>query len=100
VELVFSPEAGQTLDDLEKDARNVKLADAIWDVLDLIAEQPGSAQARHRALRTAGGHPVWLVPARGLYEDEVWVVLWQPRDDDALIAYIGPANFRPGRAKA
>jgi len=30
--------------------------------------------------------------------DEAWVVLWQPRDDDALIAYIGPADFRPGGA--
>jgi hypothetical protein len=30
--------------------------------------------------------------------DEAWVVLWQPRGDDALIAYIGPEDFRPGRA--
>ena len=98
MELLFSPEAGQVLDRLEQDASNDKLVDAIWDALDLIREHPGSAQARRRALRTAGGHSVWLVPVRGQYGEEVWVVLWQLRDDDALIAYIGPQDFRPGDA--
>jgi hypothetical protein len=97
VELLFSPEAGDVLDELESDPSKDKLVDAIWDVLELIAEQPGSAQARHRVLRTVAGHSVWLVPVRGHYGEEVWVVLWQPRDDDALIAYIGPEDFRPGR---
>lgn len=94
MELLFSPEAG---DVLENDPSKDKLVDAIWDVLELIAEHPGSAQARYRALRTFGGHSVWLVPVRGHYDDEVWVVLWQAREDDALIAYIGPEDFRPGR---
>ncbi len=92
--LLFSPEAGEVLDLLEKDSSNTRFVDAIWDALDLIAEHPGSAQARHRSLRTAGGHTVWLVPVRGQYDDESWVVLWQPRDDDALVAYLGPADFR------
>ena len=97
MELVFSPEAGRVLDELERDASKNTLVDAIWDVLDLIIEKPGSAQVRYRALRIAGGHSVWLVPVHGLYEDEAWVVLWQPRNEDALIAYIGSADFRPGR---
>lgn len=97
VELLFSPQAREVLDELEKDESNARLVDAIWDVLDLNAERPGSAQARHRALRTAGGHSVWLVPVRGQYDDEASVVLWQPREEDALIAYIGPGDFRPGR---
>jgi hypothetical protein len=97
VKLVFSPEADEILDELERDASKDTLVDAIWNVLDLIVEKPGSAQARYRALRTTGGHSVWLVPVHGLYEDEAWVVLWQPRNEDALIAYIGPADFRPGR---
>ena len=97
MDLLFSPEAGEVLDELEKDASNARHVNAIWDVLDLISGDPGSAQARHRALRTTGGHSVWLVPVHGLYDGEVWVVLWQPHDDDALIAYIGPADFRPGR---
>jgi hypothetical protein len=96
VELVFSPEAGKVLDELEKDPANDELVDAIWDVLDLIAEHPGSAQARHRALRTPRGHSVWIVPVRGRYNDEAWVVLWQRSDESALIAYIGTEDFRPG----
>jgi hypothetical protein len=94
VNLIFSPEASEVLDVLEKDSSNTRFVDAIWDVLDLITEHPGSAQARHRSLRTAGGHTVWLVPVRSLYDDESWVVLWQLRDDDALVAYLGPADFR------
>ena len=98
--LLFSPTASEVLDLLEKDSSNTRFVDAIWDVLDLVTEHPGSAQARHRSLRTAGGHTVGLVPVRGQYDDEAWVVLWQPRDDDALVAYVGPADFRrswPGR---
>jgi hypothetical protein len=98
VELLFSPEAGDVLDELEKDDSNARLIDAVWDALDLICEHPGSAQARHRGLRTVGGHSVWLVPMHGLYDDQVWVVLWQSRGDDALIAYIGPEDFRPDRS--
>ena len=98
--LLFSPAASEVLDLLEKDSSNGRFVDAIWDALDLITEHPGSAQARHRSLRTAGGHTVWLVPVRGQHDDEAWVVLWQPRDDEALVAYVGPADFRrswPGR---
>ena len=98
--LLFSPAASEVLDLLEKDSSNGRFVDAIWDALDLITEHPGSAQARHRSLRTAGGHTVWLVPVRGLHDDESWVVLWQPRADEALVAYVGPADFRrtwPGR---
>jgi hypothetical protein len=97
VNLLFSPEADEVLNELERDASKNRLVDAIWDVLDLITDKPGSAQARHRALRTAGGHSVGLVPVHGISEDEAWVVLWQSRNDEALIAYIGPADFRPGR---
>lgn len=96
VELLFSSEADDVLDELEKDNSDDRLVDAIWDALDLIREHPGLAQARHRGLRTARGHSVWLVPVHGLYSDEAWVVLWQSRGNDALIAYIGPEDFRPG----
>jgi len=97
VELLFSSQAEEVLDELDKDESNDQLVDAIWDVLDLIREHAGAAQAKRRGLRTVAGHTVWLIPVRGLYDDEVWVVLWQPRGDDALIAYIGPDDFRPGR---
>lgn len=96
MELLFSPDARGVLDELEKEDSKAGLFDSVWDTLDLIMEHPGSAQARRRGLRTAGGKSVWLVPVSGLYDDEAWVVLWQPRGDDALIAYIGPDDFRPG----
>jgi hypothetical protein len=96
VELLFSPQAGDVLDHLEKDASYDWFVDTIWDALDLIARHPGSAEARRRALRTAGGHSVWMVPVRGYFHDEAWAVLWQPRGDDALIAYLGPGDFRSG----
>lgn len=98
MEAVFSPDAGDVLDELEKDESKGHLVDAIWDAIDFITEHPGSARAHHRALRTVGGHSVWLVPVRGRYDDEAWVVLWQPSDGDALIAYIGPEDFRSGGA--
>jgi hypothetical protein len=94
---LFSPESERILDELEGDPANDRLVDAIWDIIDLITERPGSAQARRRALRTVGGHSVWLVPVPVRQDDKLWVVLWQPRGDDALIAYLGPEDFRPGR---
>ena len=94
VEPIFSQDAGHVLDELEKEPKDARLVDAIWSVIDFITEHPGSAQARHRSLRTTGGHTVWLVPIRGQFDGESWVVLWQPRDDDALVAYLGPADFR------
>src|SRR5260370_4092837 len=96
VELLFSPEARDVLDKLENDESNGRLVDAIWDVLDLITEHPGSAQSRHRALRTAGGHSVWLVPGHGLYDGQGWVGLLEPPADDAPVAYIGPGDLPPG----
>jgi hypothetical protein len=90
----FSPDAGRILDELEKDPANEHLVDAIWEIIDLITDQPNSAAARRRALRTTGGHSVWLVPVPLRHNDELWVILWQPRRDDALIAYIGPEDFR------
>jgi hypothetical protein len=90
----FSPDAARVLDELEKEPANEQFVDAIWEILDLITGQPHSAAARRRALRTSRGHSVWLVPVPLRHNDELWVILWQPRGDDALIAYIGPEDFR------
>jgi hypothetical protein len=97
LEAQFSPDAGRVLDELEKDPANDRLVDAIWDIIELITEQPGSALARRRALRSVKGHSLWLVPVSVRHDDNLWVVLWQPRGDDALIAYIGPEDFQPDR---
>jgi ParE toxin of type II toxin-antitoxin system, parDE len=93
MEAQFSPDAARILDELEKNPANDRIVDAIWDTIDLIREQPDSAQARRRALRTAMGHSIWLVPVPIMHDEDRWVILWQPREDDALIAYIGPEDF-------
>ncbi|MFG2110178.1 hypothetical protein [Micromonospora chersina] len=93
----FSPGALRVLDELDGNPENDGLIEAIWDVIDLVAEHPNSAQARRRALRTPKGHPVWLVPIPFKQATETWVLLWQPQEDEALIAYIGPDDFRPWR---
>jgi hypothetical protein len=90
---LFSPDATGTLDELEKEPGNERLVDAIWNAIDLIIEQPESALARRRALRTTRGHSVWLVPIPLRHNGDLWVILWQRRDNDALIAYIGPEDF-------
>lgn len=90
----FSADAAHVLDELESDPKNDRLVSAIWDIIELVTENPTSAPARRRALRTARGHSVWMIPIPIYHHDERWVVLWQPKGDEALIAYIGPENFR------
>lgn len=91
----YSPDAERVLDELEEDPANDRLVDAIWDTIDLITEHPESASARRRSLRSVKGHSMWLVPVPNRHPENPWVVLWQPRGDEALIAYIGPDDFRP-----
>jgi hypothetical protein len=90
LEPVYSPEASKQLDRLEGDPSQGALWDAVADAIDLICDAPTSADARREALRTLNGQTVWKVPVRCRIPDEDWVVLWQPRGGDALIAYIGP----------
>jgi len=89
----FSPDAARVLDELERDPDKLNFTDAVWDTIDLITENSDSAAARRRALRSVKGHSVWLVYVPLRYNEDRWVILWQPRDDDALIAYIGPEDF-------
>lgn len=91
----FSEDASNVLDQLEKDTENYRLFEAVWDAIDFIVDYPASAQARRRALRTPGGHSVWMVPLPVHHNDERWVILWQHHGDDVLIPYIGPEDFRP-----
>ena len=90
LEPVYSPQASKMLDLVEADVERVDLWNAIVDALDLICDAPASAAARRDALRTPAGHTIWKVTVRYRGDDDDWVVLWQRRDDEALIAYIGP----------
>lgn len=91
--IIFSAESSRVLDELEKDANGGHLLESIWSAIDLITDNPDSASARRRALRTPGGHTIWLVPIPTHVEGEQWVILWQPRGDDILIPYIGSDDF-------
>jgi hypothetical protein len=91
---LFAPDASRVLDELEKDPARDRLVAAIWDTIDLIAEHPTSREARRRMIRSAKGHSMWLVPVPNRHAEDPWIVLWQPRGDDALIAYVGPDHFR------
>jgi hypothetical protein len=90
----FSAEAAHVLADLDSDPKNDRFLSAIWDTVEFITDNPTSARARRRALRTPRGHSIWMVPVPVHHHDERWVILWQPMRDDALIAYIGPEDFR------
>jgi len=91
--LRFAPDAEGVLDDLERSPANDRLLEAVWDTLDFIAEHPTSSLARRRAIRTAKGHSVWLVPVPNRHQENPWIILWQPRGEEELIAYIGPDSF-------
>lgn len=95
---IFSADADHVLDELEKDTKSESLLNAIWDVIGLVTEHPSTAPARRRVLRTPEGHSVWLVPIPVRHGEERWVLLWQPRGDNILIAYIGPDDFRSAYA--
>jgi hypothetical protein len=96
LKVIFSVDASQVLSELEEDPKNEDLLKAIWDTIDVITRNPGSAASRRRAIRTPRDHPVWLVPIPEYPDDDRWVLLWQPRGDDVLIPYIGPEDFRSG----
>jgi hypothetical protein len=85
--VVYSPQAAAILDKLADNAADRPLWNAVCDALDVILDDPGSAQARRAALRTAVGTTVWKVPVRTVDD---WVVLWFPGDDGTVcVAYIG-----------
>lgn len=90
LEPVYSPQASKMLDLVEADLERVDLWNAIADAIDVICDAPTSAEARRDALRTPTGHTIWKVTVGYRGDNDDWVVLWQPRDDKALIAYIGP----------
>jgi hypothetical protein len=96
VKPLFSPGAERVLAEVEADLEREALCDAVWDTIDFVCQHPDSAQARRRALRTPAGHTVWLVPVPNRHRDNPWVLLWQPQGEVALIAYVGPDDFRPG----
>ncbi len=90
----YGAEVALILDKIEFDAGRRPLWNAICDAIDLVCDQPDSAEARREALRLPSGATVWQVPIRCRVEDDDWVLLWFPDGADAVIAYVGSRTFR------
>lgn len=96
LEPTYSSLVDSALDKIEYDPSRRPLWNAICDAIDLVCDQPDSADARREQVRTPTGLILWQVPVWCRAEDDDWVLLWH-RDDDArsaVIVYIGPDRFR------
>jgi hypothetical protein len=88
-ELVYTPEADQTLTALENDPGRAALLVAIEDVLASIRDDPSSADLGTKVLALQVSHQVVRstpVP------DSSWYVVWSmaTKDADILVIFIGP----------
>lgn len=82
------------LDKIEHDPTRQAMWNAICDAIDLVCDNPTSAEARREAIRLPSGTMLWQVPIRCRVEDEDWVLLWHPDGDEAAIEYVGSNLFR------
>lgn len=82
------------LDKVENDTSRRALWNAICDAIDLVCDNPESAEARREAIRLPSGATVWQVSIRCYLEDDDWVLVWRPEGDDAVIVYVGSRMFR------
>lgn len=96
MEVSYTEQAERALDLIEADPGRRKLWNAICDAIDLVCDQPDSAEARREALRTPGGNTIWRVPIRYFDDDQDWVLLWYPdhQVNETVILYVGHADFK------
>jgi hypothetical protein len=97
----LSPAGDHYLRELEADPSADDLVDAIYETIERLTENPGSADMRKARFSHPDGYALWLVKIPNRYHRHApRIMLWQPADDgsgDLLIAYIGPDTFRPGK---
>jgi len=95
---VLEPAYGEhvvpVLDKIENDPSRKALWNAICDAIDLVCDQPDSAEARREAILLPSGVTLWQVPIRCYLEDDDWVLLWHQDGSDAVISYLGSRVFR------
>lgn len=82
----YSVDVELILSRLEKGS-DTRLLHAVCDAIDLICDQGDSAKARAEMLITKAGIHIWKTPVRDRRFD--WCVLWEPREDLAIIHFIG-----------
>lgn len=86
-QLLFSPEAAESLTRIENDANQRRCAGRLNTALDLLEVDPGDSRNRRRRFNTIG---LWGITVH--CEDEDWLILWEPRPDDtAIVHHIIPA---------
>ena len=82
----YSIEVELILNGLEQGS-DTRLLNAVCDAIDLICDHGDSASARKIMLITIAGTHIWKTPVKdGRYE---WCILWEPREDMAIIHFIG-----------
>ncbi|MCJ7439560.1 MAG: hypothetical protein MUP97_17615 [Acidimicrobiia bacterium] len=86
-EMLFSPEADDALDALERDPTSEHLAGRVHTALDRLEADPGAAQNRRRRFHTIG---LWGVPV--ISGSDEWLILWEPDEHgDVIVHHIVPA---------
>jgi len=82
----YSSDVELILNGLEQSS-DTRLLNAVCDAIDLICDQGDSAKARMEMLITKAGTHIWKTPVKDRRHD--WCVLWEPREDLAIIHFIG-----------
>lgn len=81
-ELRFSPEADGVLTRMEADEGRRRCAGRMHAALDVLEADPGDARNRRRRFNTIG---LWGIAV--VCGDDVWLILWEPHDDDVVIVH-------------
>lgn len=81
-ELLFSPEAADVLTRLEADEAERRCAARLNTALDLLETDPGDVRNRRRRFSTIG---LWGIAV--VCGDDEWLILWEPRDNDAVVVH-------------
>ena len=82
VELLYSPQADDTLDTLEADATRTSLVQKINDALDLLESDPGSALCRRKRFALVD---LWGMPV--IDRGEEWLILWELTSSEAVLIH-------------
>ena len=82
----YSVEVEIILNGLEQGS-DIRLLNAVCSAIDLICDKGDSAEARSEMLITKARKHIWKTPVKDSRYD--WCVLWEPREDVAIIHFIG-----------
>jgi hypothetical protein len=91
-ELGWAKDAEDLYLDLQADPGKLHEREAVDQILDAIEDDPDSANVRKIGLTAADGRRVWKVTNR-FRNSDLMAVLWDIRDDQPIINWIGPADY-------